>query len=382
MTVIGVDTHKRSHTFVAADSGGAKLGEITVPATSTGHRDALGWAQSRFGTDLVWGVEDQRTFAALLERELLAANQVVKRVPPHLMARNRGAGRVWGKSDAIDALAVARALLREPDLPAAVHDTLSWELKMLVDRREDLVHQRVGTVNRLHSHLHLLDPTRAKVSHLEQARPQRALADHLAHQPGLTAELARQELTDLVYLSTGINTLTRQIVNRIQELGSSLLSLPGCAELTAAKLIAEAANMDRFRHEAAFARYVGIAPVPLSSGRTNGRVRASRGGNRQCNAAIHRIAVVQIRIDGPGRTYFMRRRDEGDTSGVAIAALKRRLCRIVYNRLCADYAARPHSEPKPLTSQVDSGLPAWMVLTQLNQIGPDDDVLDADESQD
>ena len=111
-------------------------------------------------------------------------------------------------------------------------------------------------------------------------------------------------------------------------------------------------------------------------------MRASRGGNRQCNAAIHRIAVVQIRIDGPGRTYFMRRRDEGDTSGVAIAALKRRLCRIVYNRLCADYAARPHSEPKPLTSQVDSGLPAWMVLTQLNQIGPDDDVLDADESQD
>jgi transposase len=102
-------------------------------------------------------------------------------------------------------------------------------------------------------------------------------------------------------------------VGRVRELDSTLLQLPGCAELTAAKLISETANMDRFRHEAAFARYVGVAPVPQSSGTAVGRVRASRSGNRQINTAIHRIAIVQLRLKGPGREYYQRRRAEGDS---------------------------------------------------------------------
>ncbi len=118
-------------------------------------------------------------------------------------------------------------------------------------------------------------------------------------------------------------------------------TLPGCAELTAAKLISEAANVDRFPNESAFARYGGLAPVPEWSGSTNGRLRVCRSGNRQINTAIHRIAVVQLRLDCAGRDYYQRRRAEGDSGATAVRCLKRRLCRVVFNRLRADYARRP-----------------------------------------
>ena len=276
----------------------------------------------------------------LLERELLAAGQKVVRVPPHVMARNRGSARAWGRSDSVDALAVARAVLREPNLAVAFHDPISWELRLLVDRREDLVEQRVAVTNRLIGRLHQLSPDRPKPAHLERTTSQLALSEYLREQHGLLAELARQELADIGHFSRGISALTEDIVGRVRELDSTLLQLQGCAELTAAKLISETANIDRFRNEAAFARYVGVAPVPQSSGTAVARVRASRSGNRQCNTAIHRIAIGQLRLKGPGREYYLRRRNEGDTAYTAIRCLKRRLCRIVYNRLCADYQHR------------------------------------------
>ena len=82
-------------------------------------------------------------------------------MPPKLMAQTRASARTRGKSDPIDALAVARAVLREPDLPVASHDEVSRELKLLVDRREDLVGQRTSTINRLLWRVHELDPERA-----------------------------------------------------------------------------------------------------------------------------------------------------------------------------------------------------------------------------
>jgi len=367
MTVVGIDTHKHSHTLVAVDSGGAKLGEKTVEATSAGHTEALRWALGKFGTDLVWGVEDNRSVTGLLERELMAAFQRVVRVPPHLMARSRGPARAWGKSDPIDAIAVARAVLREPDLPVAFHDQASWELKLLVDRRDDLVGQRVEAMNRLFARLHQLSPERPKPVKLQWATRRQALNDWLLEQPGLLAELARQEVADIGYFSDGIEGLTKHIALRVHELGSTLLSLPGCAELIAAKLISETANVDRFRNEAAFARYAGIAPVPMWSGSTEGRLRLARSGNRQCNSAIHRIAVVQIRLDGPGRAYYQRRRAEGDSGMGALRCLKRRLCRIVYNRLRADYTRRTQpvtNAAEPLT-EVRTSMPAWLASVDL-----------------
>src|SRR5271156_1245826 len=238
MVVVGADVHKRTHTFVAVDEGGRKLGEKVVAATSAGHADAVMRARERFGVQVVWGIEDCRHLSARLERDLLTAGQQVVRVPSKLMAQTRASARTRGKSDPIDALAVARAFLREPDLPIASHDEVSRELKLLVDRREDLVAQRTSTINRLLWRVHELDPERApKPRSLDLAKHRNLLWQWLATQPGLVAELARDELADVIRLTDTIDALAKRIGERVRQVAPALLALPGCAELTAAKLI-------------------------------------------------------------------------------------------------------------------------------------------------
>ncbi len=341
MVVVGADVHKRTHTFVAVDEVGRKLAEKVVEATTVGHRQAVRWARTQFGVELVWAIEDCRHLSARLERDLLAADQKVVRVPPKLMALTRKSARTRGKSDPIDALAVARAYLREHDLPVASHDEVSRELKLLIDRREDLVGQRTSTINRLLWRVHELDPSRSpKPGSLDLAKHRRLLGDWLADQPGLVAELARDELADITRLTEAINALATRIGERVRAVAPVLLSMPGCGELTAAKIIGETAGVTRFRSEAAFARHSGVAPIPVWSGNTAGRVRMTRSGNRQLNAALHRIAVTQIRLDGLGRTYYRKRLANGDSSTEALRCLKRRLARVVFHHLHTDQQTR------------------------------------------
>jgi transposase len=341
MVVVGADVHKRTHTFVGVDEVGKKLGEKVVSATSSGHNQALRWARERFGVEVVWAIEDCRHLSARLERDLLTAGQQVVRVPPKLMAQTRASARTRGKSDPIDALAVARAFLREPDLPVASHDEVSRELKLLVDRREDLVAQRTSTINRLLWRVHELDPARApKPGSLDRAKHRNLLSQWLATQRGLVAELARDELADISRLTEAINALAQRIGERVRAIAPVLLALPGCGELTAAKLVGEAAGVTRFKSEAAFARHAGVAPIPVWSGNTAGRVRMTRSGNRQLNAALHRIAVTQIRLSGLGQTYYRKRIDAGDSKTEALRCLKRRLARTVFNHLHTDHQNR------------------------------------------
>ncbi|OBG89546.1 transposase, partial [Mycobacterium sp. E136] len=342
MVVLGADVHKRSHTFVAVDEGGRKAGEKVVPATTQGHLAALAWAKTTFGEDLLWGIEDCRNLSARLERDLLSAGQMVVRVAPKLMAHERSGAHTYGKSDPIDALAVARAVLRHRDLPVAAHDEVSRELKLLVDRREDLVGQRTATINRLLGRIHELDPAQApKKGSLDRAKTQTTLAAWLATQDGLLAELATDELGDIIRLTLAIKALDTRISHAVQAVSPQLLTLPGCGELTAAKLVGETAGIARFKSEAAFACHSGTAPIPVWSGNTAGRVRLSRAGNRQLNAALHRIALTQIRLAGtPGHAYYHRKLAEGDSTKEALRCLKRRLARVVYNRLHADEQTR------------------------------------------
>ncbi len=341
MVVVGADVHKRTHTFVAVDEVGRKITEMTVPATTAGHANAVMWARERFGAEVVWAIEDCRHLSARLERDLLGFGHKVVRVPPKLMAQSRASARTRGKSDPIDALAVARAYLREPDLPIASHDDVSRELKLLVDRREVLVAQRTATINRLLWRVHELDPERApKARSLDLAKHRRLLGDWLTAVPGLVAELARDELADITRLTETINELGKRIGERVRAVAPALLALPGCGELTAAKLIGETAGVTRFKSEAAFARHAGVAPVPVWSGNTAGRVRMTRSGNRQLNAALHRIAVTQIRLDGLGQAYYRKRLAAGDSNPEALRCLKRRLSRVVFARLHTDQQNR------------------------------------------
>ena len=129
MVVVGVDAHKRTHTLVAIDEAGRKLAEKTVAATPDGHLEAVVWA--RRWPEHVFALEDCRHLTRRFERDLLVAGEAAVRVPTRLMAGARDGGREPGKSDPIDALAVARAALREPDLPVVRLDGEARELRLL-----------------------------------------------------------------------------------------------------------------------------------------------------------------------------------------------------------------------------------------------------------
>jgi len=339
MVVVGADVHKQTHTFVAVDEVGRQVGQLTVKATSEGHAKAWVWATREFGAELVWAIEDCRHLSARLERDLLTVGQRVVRVPPKMMAEQRRIARTRGKSDPIDALAVARAFLREPGLPVASHDELSRELKLLVDYRESLVGTRTRIINSLLWRVHELDPERAPAPRsLDRLVTQHALRQWLVGLEGVVAELALAELDDVVALTARVNTLERRIAAAVVVAAPSLMAVPGCGALTAAKLVGEAAGITRFATEAKFARHAGIAPIPVWSGRTQGRVRLTRSGNRQLNAALHRIAVTQIRLtDSLGKTYYDKKKAEGMSSPEALRCLKRRLARVVYNTLTTDH---------------------------------------------
>lgn len=339
MVVVGSDVHKRSHTFVAVDEVGRKLAEITVSADHKGHDRAMKWARERFGAVDRWAVEDCRHLSARLEIDLLEAGEAVVRVPPKLMAEQRRLARTRGKSDPIDALAVARAALREPDLPVAVHDEVSRELRLLVDRREDLVAERTRMINRLRWHLHRLAPGEPVADpapkSLDQTKTRRSLHEWLADKTGLDARFARDVLADIDRVCGQVSALDKEIsaAVKVHRAASRLTQLAGCAALTAAKIVGETAGIDRFADEAKYAMHAGVAPIPVWSGRTAGRVRVARVGNRQLNAALHRIAITQLRCHEPAKAYYAKRLAAGDTRTEAIRRLKRRLARTVFNTL-------------------------------------------------
>lgn len=315
VVLVGVDVHKDTHCAVAVDEVGRQLGKpLTVRSTDAGHLQLLRWAQRRGeGHDgVVVAVEDCRHVSGRLERALLAAGARVLRVPPKLMAGARSSARTRGKSDPIDALAIARAALREPDLPVAEHTHASRQLKLLVDHREDLVNTRTQAQNRLRWHLHELDPgLEPKPRSLGSIRVLDDLVLRLQTLPvdGVQVTVKRialELLDDIRDLTVRACALEKELAGLVAVQAPALLAMPGCGVLTTAKIVGETANPGRFRSEPCFAMHAGVAPIPASSGRTN-RHRLARGGNRQLNAALHRIAVTQTRLDGPGREYYQRR---------------------------------------------------------------------------
>jgi len=148
----------------------------------------------------------------------------------------------------------------------------------------------------------------------------------------MRVRIARDELRRLRELTHAIKALEGEITELVAQLTPQLLSEPGFGPLTAAKLVGEIAGAQRFGSEAKLARAAGIAPIPVSSGNTN-RHRLDRGGNRQINAAIHRIAVTRLRCHPETQDYIARKRAEGKSTGEAIRCLKRHLARRIWHLL-------------------------------------------------
>jgi transposase len=344
MVMIGADSHKRTHTVVAVDDVGRRLGVKTVRTNSDGHLELVRWS-AQFDK-VTFALEDCRHLTRRLEADLLAAGCRVVRVPTKLMAGARRAAREPGKSDPIDAEAVALAALRHPDLPVAELDGPAREVKLLSDHRHDLVVQRTRIASQIRWYLHELDPdlevpSRGFRRHCVVAE----LAVELDRFDGLVARLTRNLLARCDELNHQINALEAELRGLVRAIAPTLLAIPGCGVLTAAVIIGETAGVHRFRDNDAYARFTGTAPVPVWSGASAGKVRLNRGGNRAVNCALHMIAVTQARGIGPGEAYLAKQQARGKDKTAALRLLRRRLSDTVFTALRADQQHETQATP-------------------------------------
>ena len=272
MIVLGADMHKGSHTVAAVGVGtGELLGEKTVDVGDRGFAAMLDWARSR-GEERVWALEDCRHVSGGFERFLLVSGERVVRVATRLMAEARRSGRTRGKSDSIDAIAVARAALREgiETLPTAQLAGVELDIRLLIDHRERLIHSRVAINNDLLWHLHDLWPElKLPASALVSKKWSTRIARRLARaEQTARVRIARDELRRLRELTVAADALEAEIADLVAQVAPRLLAEPGFGPLTAAKLIGEIAGAGRFASDAKLARAAGLAPIPVSSGKT------------------------------------------------------------------------------------------------------------------
>ena len=337
MVTLGIDAHKHTHTIVAVDAQGRQLGQKTVATTTRDHLALLTWAEQFADEDrLLWAIEDCRHLSRRLERDLLAAGESIVRVPTKLMAHVRDSARTYGKSDPIDALAVARAAQREPNLPVAHLDGPDREVRLLIDHRESLVAERTRAICRLRWHLHELDPSwEPKARSLDRIGNLNKVEARIIGLAGTVARLARALVTRCRELTVQIDELTAEISTLVSVLAPTLIAVPGCGVLTAAKILGETAGVGRFYSKDAYARHNGTAPLPVWSS-NKARHRLSRTGNRQLNAALHRIAMTQAHWHPPAKALIARRKATGDSGIEALRVLKRRLSDVIYAALQAD----------------------------------------------
>lgn len=349
MIVVGVDAHSQTHTAAAVNAQTAvELDVLSVFARPAGHEQLLDWAQA-LDSERVWALEDCRTLSGALERYLLQAGERVLRVPPKLMAEARKSARTFGKSDPIDAVAVARAAIREPNLPSAYLPGPERELRLVVDHREDLLQESTRHQRRLRSHLHEIDPElQPPLRSLALRGTQDTLARKLARRPqDAQVRIARELIRRIRELTHRVNELKKQLERLVRRLCPALLELPGCGTLMGARILAEVGDVNRFDDDARLSTYCGSSPLDASSGKQR-RHRLNRTGNRRLNQALYIIAITQARTHTPAREYIARRISEGKTSREAIRALKRFIARRIY-RILTTRMLTPQ-RPRPITA--------------------------------
>ena len=252
MIVIGADTHKRTHALAAVDAGtGRQRGARQIGAEEPGYPAAVRWARG-LDHERVWAIEDCRHVSRAFEQALIAAGERVVRVAPHRMGASRRGEREPGKSDEIDALAIARAVVKDgvERFPTAYLDRAAIEIRLLSDHRKDLVAERTRAQNRLRWHLLELCPElerslgRGALAHPRQlARVDRRLRRLPA---GARVRIAREQIAQLRDLTRRVDALERELLVLITAHRPQLLAETGCGALTAALLIGRTAGARRF----------------------------------------------------------------------------------------------------------------------------------------
>jgi transposase len=328
---VGVDTHKDTHVAAARDQLGRRLGTTQVPASSAGYAQLLSWAHA-LGEVAAWGVEGTGSYGAGLARFLAAHGQRVVEVNrPDRQARRRR-----GKSDAVDADAAARAVQagEATGVPKA-QDGVVEMLRALRAARQTAVKARTQAINALKGLL-VTAPAelREQLGGLPTGRLVGAAAElevSTLTTPTAATKLALHGLAQRYqHLDAEIALLTEQLDALTARHAPKLRDLHGVGpDCAAALLIAAGDNPRRLHSEAAFAALCGTSPVETSSGKTR-RHRLNRGGDRQANAALHRVVVVRLRWHQPTHDYATRRTTQGKTSKEILRCLKRYVAREVF----------------------------------------------------
>jgi transposase len=343
--VVGIDVHKRAHVAALLDERGGELGTLSFVNSPGGMEKLRDWLVAHDAGEAVVGVESPAGYGRLLVASLEAAGHEVLNVPAwrtHRERRRHGPG----KTDPGDAIAVAQVVLRKREgLRPALEPELVRALALLELQRRRLVRDRTQAIQRLRADWNQVDPVgEARVVNLTRQRELRRLR-RISFGNGLVEQIAAACIRDLARdiedLNKRIASLESEIAQLLAEHGNPVADLHGAGPQIAAAVIAHAGDVRRFRDAAAFARFCGAAPIPCGSGQTAGRHRLHRGGNRQLNAALYRIAIVQARHHPPARTYLARKIAEGKTPREARRALKRHLANVIYRRLYAWAEATP-----------------------------------------
>ena len=358
MAVIGgVDTHKHTHYAAAIDTNGRLLGHRQFAANDPGYEALLKWLASH-GPIHAIGVESTGSFGATLTRSLTKAGARVVEVN----RPNRSARRMDGKSDQLDAEQIARSVLSltatatpksKSGLVEAIRTlrvTRASAVRSRTQAFNNLVGIMIGAPSPLRDQLVVLTK-RTLVNRCLQLHPEVDELHKLAAQPErLLRASVETALRDLAQrwkaLDTEIKELNKQIQALVSLAAPKLVDLFGVGvELAGQFLMTAGDNMDRIRNEAAFAKLCGVAPQPASSGRTTGRHRLSRGGDRAANSALYIVAIVRMRHHAPTRTYVERRTAEGLSKREIIRCLKRYIAREIYAAL-----TRSTGQLKPQTA--------------------------------
>jgi transposase len=332
---VGIDCHKHRHAAALLDSRGGLIDTLLFANRPDGFRELIAWLVERDAAAAIIGIENPAGFGRPLTRA--GAGFEVLNVPAWRTHRDRR--RIGpGKTDPGDAHAIAHVVLRcRGELGPAQEPELVRAIGLLELQRHRMVRDRTQAIQRLRSTWQQIDPVaEAATLRCDRQRELRnlkriRLGDGLAEQ--IAARCIRQLAADIQALGERIADLDTEIAALLDEHGNPVADLLGAGNQIAASLIAHAGDVRRFRDAAAFARFCGAAPIPCGSGQTSGRHRLHRGGNRQLNAALYRIAIVQQRHHPDAQAFLARKLSEGKTPREARRALKRHLANVVYRRL-------------------------------------------------